>query len=286
MNDADDTREGLLRVARTRFAQDAGESGADLVATEEPLEIQVGGTPIAVVMRTPGHDLELAMGFLLTERIASDAGAIRAVHHESLTRDPAALDNVVRATLEGPPPDLERLRRNLFAGSSCGVCGKASIDQVLATAPPLGDDPARFEAADLYSMPDRLRAAQPLFDHTGGLHAAGLFDPAGRLLVTREDVGRHNAVDKVVGWAAREGRLPLGGHALLVSGRVSFEIVQKALAARIPLVAAVSAPSSLAVSLAEASGIAVVGFLRGKGLSVYGARQRVTDSAGSGATTE
>ncbi len=286
MSDTDDRREGLRQVERTRFAHDAAEPGADLVATEEPLEIQVGGAPIAVVMRTPGHDLELATGFLLTERIAPDAGAIRTVHHASLARDPAALDNVVRATLEGPPPDLERLRRNLFAGSSCGVCGKASIDQVLASAPPLGDDPARFEATALYPMPDRLRAAQPLFDHTGGLHAAGLFDAAGRLLVTREDVGRHNAVDKVVGWAAREGRLPLGGHALLVSGRVSFEIVQKALAARIPLVAAVSAPSSLAVSLAKASGIAVVGFLRGKGLSVYGAKQRVTGPAAFDPSTE
>jgi FdhD protein len=247
----------------------------DLVAHEEPLEIQLSGTPLAVLMRTPGHDLELVTGFVLTERVVESLAEVEAVRHCTDVRTPEAEDNVVRVTLRaGLRPDLERLRRNLFASSSCGVCGKATLENALATAPPL-DDPTRLRASLLTGLPGQLRAAQPVFDETGGLHAAGLFDSEGRLLVAREDVGRHNAVDKVVGWAARAGRLPLAGSVLVVSGRASFEIVQKALAARIPIVAAVSAPSSLAVSLAHAAGIALVGFLRGAGFNVYGARERI-----------
>jgi FdhD protein len=269
------TAEGVRCVERIRFDDAEAEATPDRVAHEEPLEIQVGGSALAVVMRTPGHDVELATGFLLTERVVAGLEQIESVHHRSQAPDPEAEDNVVRATLApGVALDLEALRRNLFASSSCGVCGKATLDNALATATPL-DDPARFEATRLYGLPGQLRAAQPAFDETGGLHAAALFDPAGRLLVAREDVGRHNAVDKVVGWAARAGRLPLAGHVLMVSGRVSFEIVQKALAARIPLVAAVSAPSSLAVSLAERAGIGLVAFLRGRSMSVYGRRQRI-----------
>jgi FdhD protein len=166
------------------------------------------------------------------------------------------------------------LRRNTFASSSCGVCGKASLDSALACAPPLADD-ARFPAAYFAGLPARLREAQRVFEATGGLHGAALFDARGEMLCVREDVGRHNAVDKLIGWAARAKRLPLCGCALLVSGRVSFEIVQKALAARVPAIAAVSAPSSLAVELAERAGIALVAFLRGERMSVYGARHRV-----------
>jgi FdhD protein len=269
------TSEGVREVGVTRFTNEGAEAARDRVAHEEPLEIQLGGASLAVVMRTPGHDLELVTGFLVTERVVDALADVEAVRHCSEARDPAAADNVVRATLRpGLRADLEKLRRNLFASSSCGVCGKATLENALATAPAL-DDATRVAASLLLGLPERLRAAQHVFDETGGLHAAGLFDTSGRLLVAREDVGRHNAVDKVVGWAARAGRLPLSGCVLVVSGRASFEIVQKALAARIPVVAAVSAPSSLAVSLAEAAGIALVGFLRGRGFNLYGARERI-----------
>jgi FdhD protein len=267
--------DGVRAVEIVRFAGASGAPARDRVAHEEPLEIQLGPVSLAVVMRTPGHDLELVTGFLVTERAIDSLADVEAVRHCSEAVDPAAEDNVVRVILApGVTPDLERLRRNLFASSSCGVCGKATLENALASAKPL-DDATRVPASFLHALPEQLRAAQRVFDETGGLHAAGLFDASGRLLVAREDVGRHNAVDKVIGWAARAGRLPLSGCALMVSGRASFEIVQKALAARIPIVAAVSAPSSLAVSLAEAAGIALVGFLRGGGFNVYGARERI-----------
>jgi len=266
--------EAVREVDVLRVADAHAVRARDRVALEEPLEIQLAGASLAVVMRTPGHDLELVTGFLVTERVVSSLADVEAVRHCS-DAAPEAEDNVVRVTLRaGVRPDLERLRRNLFASSSCGVCGKATLENALAAAPPL-DDATRLRASVLVELPARLRAAQPAFDETGGLHAAGLFDGDGRLLVAREDVGRHNAVDKVVGWAARAGRLPLTGASLVVSGRASFEIVQKALAARIPIVAAVSAPSSLAVTLAQESGIALVGFLRGRSFNVYGSRERI-----------
>lgn len=254
--------------------REAGES-SDQVAHEEPLAIQVHGASLAVLMRTPGHDAELVTGFLLTEGIVAGMDEVDSVRHGDQAPHPERADNLVRVRLRPARRlDLEALRRNLFATSSCGMCGKASLEQALASAPPL-DDPTRVQATWLPALPHHLRRAQPLFDATGGLHAAALFEAGGRLCVVREDVGRHNAVDKVVGWAAREGRLPLADHLLLVSGRISYEIVQKALAARCPLVAAVSAPSSLAVALAEASGIGLVGFLREGSFNVYGARERV-----------
>lgn len=247
----------------------------DLVVCEEPLEIQVSGTPVAVVMRTPGHDRELALGFVVTERVVAEVDEVAAVHHGSVEAEAAGSENVVRVHLRaGIAPDLERLRRNLFASSSCGICGKATLEQVLATAPPL-DDPTQIDAGLFGTLPERLRRGQAVFDETGGLHAAALFSPEGTLRVLREDVGRHNAVDKVVGWALERERLPLSGHLLLVSGRISFEVAQKALAARIPVVAAVSAPSSLAVELAEEARMTLVGFLRGDGFNVYGARDRI-----------
>ena len=269
------TGDAVREVEMLRVADAKTESARDRVAHEEPLEIQLGAAALAVVMRTPGDDVELVTGFLLTERVVESLADVESVRHCSEAADPEAEDNVVRVVLRpGVRTDLEKLRRNLFASSSCGVCGKATLENALATAAPL-DDPARIEASLLLALPERLRAAQRGFDETGGLHAAGLFDGAGQLLVAREDVGRHNAVDKVIGWAARAGRMPLAGHLLVVSGRASFEIVQKALAARIPIVAAVSAPSSLAVALAESAGIALIGFLRGRGFNVYGARARV-----------
>ncbi len=267
--------EAAERVPVSRFTFHRRVSADDSVAREEPLEIQIGASPIAVVMRTPGHDEELALGFLLTESVVNEMGDVASVRHCSIVTHPEAEDNVLRVTLrQGVELDLEALRRNLFTSSSCGICGKASIESAMRLAPPL-DDASVFRADYFYGLPERLREAQAVFSETGGLHAAGLFDPEGALLVAREDVGRHNAVDKVIGWAMREGRLPLAGHVLLVSGRISFEIVQKALAARVPVVAAVSAPTSLAVELAVATRMTLVGFLRGRGMNVYGMKRRV-----------
>jgi len=267
--------DSIRDVRMSRFADAACHPGTDRVVREEPLEIQIGPTPVAVVMRTPGADVELATGFLVTERVVERPEDVTSVRHCSLASDPEAADNVIRATLaDGVEVDWERLRRNLYASSSCGICGKATIENALASAPPL-DDPLRLPAEILYRLPERMRGAQSVFEATGGLHAAALFAGDGSLLALREDVGRHNAVDKLVGWAVREGRLPLAGHVLLVSGRVSYEIVQKALAARIPLLAAVSAPSSLALELAASAGITLVGFLRGRALNVYANRERV-----------
>jgi FdhD protein len=271
---AREASDAVSEVSRSRFGSAGAAHDADRVAREEPLEIQVNGAALAVVMRTPGDDLELAAGFLVTERIVASAAEIASLHHASAGEAERA-DNVVRATLaSGVAFDPERLRRNLFASSSCGVCGKASLEQALASAPPLADSSV-FSADFFRALPGRLREAQRVFDATGGLHGAALFDARGERLCVREDVGRHNAVDKVIGWAARAGRLPLAGCALLVSGRVSFEIVQKALAARVPAIAAVSAPTSLAVELAERAGVVLVAFLRGDTMSVYGARARI-----------
>lgn len=277
-DDAAQAAEGVRAVAVERWRDGAPRRDRDRVVHEAPLEIQLDGTTLAVLMRTPGHDLELALGFLLTEGAIPSPDALASLRHETVAPRAGALDNVVRATLRpGTGVDAERARRRLVASASCGVCGKASLEDALAVAPPL-DDPARFDAELLYELPARLRAAQRVFDATGGLHAAALFEPDGRLVVVREDVGRHNAVDKAIGFAAA-ARVPLAGHGLLVSGRVSFEIVQKALAARIPLVAAVSAPSSLAVRLAGAGGIALVGFLRGRSFNAYGCVERLRGGA-------
>lgn len=282
-NDSDDARahadephEGVVAVVVERHASGRTRGPEqDCVASEEPLEIQLGATPLAVLMRTPGADEELALGFLVTERVVASAAEVASIHPCSVVSRPEAEGNVVRVLLrEGVAVDFERLRRNLYASASCGICGKATLENVLEISPPL-DDPARFAPSFFVGLPERLRAAQAGFERTGGLHAAALVAPDGALLAVREDVGRHNAVDKVIGFAARGGQLPLAGHVLLVSGRISYEIAQKALAARIPVIAAVSAPSSLAVDLAEAAGIALVGFLRGGSFNVYGARERI-----------
>ena len=270
---------GSARVARVRFRAEHAEAVADAVAVEEPLEIQLGGAALAVVMRTPGHDEELALGFLVTERVVAAPEQVLSVRHCRAVADPDASENVLRVLLAaGVEVDLDALRRNLYASSSCGICGKATIANALVSAPPLEDE-SRFDAAFFSALPERLEAVQPAFAATGGLHAAGLFAPDGELLVVREDVGRHNAVDKVIGWALRAGRLPLAGHVLLVSGRISYELVQKALVARIPVLAAVSAPSSLAVELAESARLTLVGFLRGRSFNVYGERSRVRGGA-------
>jgi FdhD protein len=257
-----------LRRPVTRVDDGRALTRPDTLAVEEPLEIRVDGTPVSVTMRTPGHDLDLALGFLLTEAIVTKpsdvAGAV------------TCADNVVDASLRTPVPDLSP-RRNFFISSSCGMCGKASVDAVRTTsAYDVASDPLVVTPALLTSLPERLRGAQKVFDRTGGLHAAGLFDATGELLCLREDVGRHNAVDKVVGWALQEARLPLAGTVLQVSGRASFELVQKAVMAGIPMLAAVSAPSSLAVELADELGLTLVGFLRGKTFNVYTGEQRLS----------
>jgi FdhD protein len=250
----------------------------DTQAVEEPLEVRVDGRSMAVTMRTPGDDVDLAIGFLLTE------GLIRSGDDVSIARfcagstdDGVNTFNVLDVTLaDGVPAPAPSAERTFYTTSSCGVCGKASIDAIRTrTQWPVADDPLRLDPEVLISLPDRLRESQRMFERTGGLHAAGLFTPAGDLLCLREDVGRHNAVDKVIGWAAREGRLPLAGTVLQVSGRASFELVQKAVMAGIPMLAAVSAPSSLAVELAAESGMTLVGFLRGTSYNVYTGQQRL-----------
>jgi FdhD protein len=255
----------------------------DELAAEEPLEIRVGRSgpgrraPLAVTMRTPGHDLDLAMGFLLTEGVIGTASDVVTAQLCAGTDAPNTY-NVVDVVLDDavPPPETDP-SRNFYTTSSCGVCGKASIDAIRTRSRfSVADDPVTVPAAVLAGLPDTLRAAQRTFERTGGLHAAGLFTAAGELLVLREDVGRHNAVDKVVGWALREHRLPLTGHVLMVSGRASFELTQKAWMAGLPLLTAVSAPSTLAAELADEAGMTLVGFLRGRTMNVYTRPERVT----------
>ncbi|MDP9342055.1 MAG: formate dehydrogenase accessory sulfurtransferase FdhD [Actinomycetota bacterium] len=242
----------------------------DDLAAEEPLEIRLGGQAVAVTMRTPGHDTELAAGFLVTEGIvhAADVAGVRECRSEE--GDGGVADVVLRA---GAVPS-GGWQRNFYATSSCGVCGKASIEAVRVAAGSVGDGPM-VASGVLDSLPDRLREAQRVFDRTGGLHAAGLFRADGELALLREDVGRHNAVDKVAGRSALDGSLPLRDHILLVSGRASFEIMQKALMAGIPVVAAVSAPSSLAVRMARESNMTLVGFLRQGSFNVYAGAGRL-----------
>ena len=256
----------------TRVSRSGRSDEIDRITVEEPCEIRLGGDAVAVTMRTPGHDRELAAGFLHTEAIVAP-GEIATI---SACTDEDALnpENIVEV---GLVPGLEKERnweRNFYATSSCGVCGKASIDAVRVTRDRLRDA-TRFQLGAVTGAVPALRAAQATFDQTGGIHAAGLFTAAGELVVVREDVGRHNAIDKVVGWAYLNERLPLSGHMLVVSGRQSFEVVQKALVAGIPLVAGVSAASSLAVDLAVESGMTLLGFVRGEDCVVYSGAERL-----------
>jgi FdhD protein len=251
----------------------------DALAGEEPLELRVGGRSLAVTMRTPGADFDLAAGFLVSEGVISRTKDLAAMRYCSGVGDDGINEyNVIDLTLAvGVAPPDDSVARAFFTTSSCGLCGKASIDAVRTrSAFDVRNDPLRLAPSFLAPLPNRLRAAQKVFEKTGGLHAAALFDgESGDLLVLREDVGRHNAVDKVIGWALREGRLPLRGMILLVSGRASFELVQKAVMAGIPALCAVSAPSSLAVDLAQESGMTLIGFLRDPSMVVYAGTERV-----------
>ncbi|MBH1938231.1 formate dehydrogenase accessory sulfurtransferase FdhD [Streptomyces sp. AV19] len=268
------------RVVRIRNG--AVNARPDTLVAEEPLEIRLNGKPLAITMRTPGDDFALAAGFLVSEGVLGDAAELSNIVYCAGATSPDGGGNTynvvdVRLAPGVPVPDVN-LERNVYTTSSCGLCGKASLDAVRTTARwPLSDGPAplRLEPGLLAQLPDRLRAAQAVFDRTGGLHGAALFAPDGELLDVREDVGRHNAVDKLVGRALREGLLPLAGTVLLVSGRASFELAQKAVMAGIPVLAAVSAPSSLAVDLAAETGMTLVGFLRGASMNVYAGEERV-----------
>ncbi|MER5484819.1 formate dehydrogenase accessory sulfurtransferase FdhD [Streptomyces sp. NPDC002812] len=252
---------------------------ADTLVAEEPLEIRLNGKPLAITMRTPGDDFALAVGFLASEGVLASASDVRAVTYcEGAAEDGTNTYNVVNVQLAAgvPVPDIT-LERNVYTTSSCGLCGKASLDAVRTATrfPGLADDPVRVGARLLGELPDRLRAEQKVFERTGALHGAGLFSAGGELIDVREDVGRHNAVDKIVGRALQAGRLPLAGSVLLVSGRASFELAQKAVMAGIPVLAAVSAPSSLAVDLALESGLTLVGFLRGGDMNIYAGEERI-----------
>jgi FdhD protein len=265
----------ILTTQVTEWKDGAVRRVDDYLAGEEPLEMRAGRRSLGVTLRTPGNDVELVAGFLFSEGIISRREQLLSVKMGGASnRDSTSLHNVVRVRL-GLGAQLKKSARLFSAGSACGVCGKASIADVRRRGVRRPDPAARFDPATLCQLPDKLRAAQTLFGRTGGLHAAALFDAAGTLRVLREDIGRHNAVDKVIGWALLKGKVPLDGHVLLVSGRGGFEIVQKSLVAGIPLLASVSAPSSLAVQLARELGQTLVGFLRGRRFIIYAGEERL-----------
>ncbi|OEV04163.1 formate dehydrogenase accessory sulfurtransferase FdhD [Streptomyces oceani] len=278
------------RVVRIRDG--AVSERPDTLAGEEPLEIRLNGRPLAITMRTPGEDFALAVGFLVSEGVLAKASDVTSIAYCAGTgEDGSNTYNIVDVRLapEVPEPDIS-LERSVYTTSSCGLCGKTSLDAVRTrTRWPLPEDGPTTPSLDpsvLALLPDRLRAAQRVFDRTGGLHAAALFTPDGEMLGVREDVGRHNAVDKLVGHALREGQLPHTDALLMVSGRASFELVQKAVMAGIPALAAVSAPSSLAVDLAAETGMTLVGFLRGSSMNVYAGARRLTGIAEPAETAE
>lgn len=268
------SRSGVVR----RFRREGlNRPRSEVLATEEPFEIRLNaeGQEIkaTITMRTPGNDFELAVGFLYAESVLAGKDDFYAVRYCQPQNEQQY--NVVTVDLSGSMPDTATLDRNFYSNSGCGVCGKASLDQLAITGvPPLGEGP-KLSLELILSLPERLKKGQKLFAKTGGVHAAGLFDAEGKLLAVREDVGRHNALDKLVGWALLQDRLPLTDHMILVSGRASYELVQKALRAGAGVLCAVSAPSSLAVDLAARFGMTLVGFLRDESFNVYTGEQRV-----------
>jgi FdhD protein len=263
-----------VRHPIVRWSGETFSRQVDTLAAEEPLEIRLDGEPLTITMRTPGDDFDLVTGFLLAEGVIAAASDLRDLRYCTAGDDNYNVVDVrLAAGVEAPD-----LTRNFLTTSACGVCGKSSIEDLAKRARwDVADDPVRLEPTMLAALPDTLRQAQKVFSRTGGLHAAGLFDASGELQCLREDVGRHNAVDKVVGHCVREGLLPLRGHVLLVSGRASFELTQKAWMAGIPVLAAVSAPSSLAVSLAAEAGLTLIGFLRSPSMNVYTRPDRVSN---------
>lgn len=273
---------GMSRIAARRRVTrvtvgEAPRRRADFLAVEEPLEIRVGGRALTVTMRTPGSDVELAAGFLVSEGVIHRAEHLAAAIHCASDGEENTYNVLDVALAPGVAPPDPSVERNFYTTSSCGVCGKASIEAVATVSRyAVDEDPLRIAPELLAGFPDALRAGQAVFERTGGLHAAALFDGVtGEMLVLREDVGRHNAVDKVIGWALQNERLPARGCVLMVSGRASFELTQKALMAGIPMLAAVSAPSSLAAELASDAGLTLVGFLRGPSMVVYSREDRL-----------
>jgi len=255
----------VMNVDMTHWQGNEAEQREDHLTVEEPLEVRLDQRSLAVIMRTPGHDHELAMGFLLSEGVIRQPDDILSIE-DAVEADGLPLPNVVNVVLR---QGGQREERHFAVSASCGLCGKNSIADLMVSTPPLEMDDVRIPASVIYTLPAQLRAAQAVFTHTGGLHAAGLFTHAGELLLLREDVGRHNAVDKLIGHGLLHGTLPYSRHILMVSGRTSFEIIQKALLARIPCIAAISAPSSLAVELADQAGVTLIGFLRERAINVY-----------------
>ncbi|HSO94184.1 MAG TPA: formate dehydrogenase accessory sulfurtransferase FdhD [Candidatus Dormibacteraeota bacterium] len=262
-------------VRVSRYGELEGSRTEDQLAAEEPLELRVNGVPLTVMMRTPGHDLALVLGFLSGEGIIRRAADVTRMTLVPNGEHPH-LENVLGVELAGSAPGVDaRWQRNFVSATSCGLCGVSTIDAIHRTAPPLAVSDWWVSPDVLYGLEGKLRAEQSVFERTGGLHACGLFTLEGEPIVVREDIGRHNAVDKVIGFAVEQDLLPLDRYILMVSGRTSFEIVQKALQARIPILASVSAPSSLARDLAQASNQTLIGFLRGRHLNVYAGRMRV-----------
>ncbi|GII58260.1 sulfurtransferase FdhD [Planotetraspora thailandica] len=275
---------GRVTVQRRilRLRDSAVSRRVDALAAEEPLEIRLNGKALTITMRTPGDDFDLAAGFLVSEGVIGSAAEIDTIRYcAGATVDGENTYNVLDVRLApGVTPPAVSLERNFYTTSSCGVCGKASLEAVRTVARwEVSGDPVRLEPGLIAMLPDRLRAAQRVFDRTGGLHGAGLFTASGETLCVREDVGRHNAVDKLLGWAARGGRLPLTSTVLMVSGRASFELVQKAVMGGIPVLAAVSAPSSLAVELAAERGLTLLGFVRGSSMNAYTGEERLAGVA-------
>ena len=270
--------ERVMQLPVTHWQDNEQQQREEHLTVEEPLEIRLDGRSLAVIMRTPGHDHELACGFLFSEGIIKSRDDIVSIE-DAADADGLPLANVVDIALRSSPTtgttDAPAFQRHFAVSASCGLCGKNSIADLLCNVPPLTIDDARIPATTIYNLTMQLRAHQDVFSHTGGLHAAGLFTNTGELTLLREDVGRHNAVDKLVGHGLLHYALPYTQHILLVSGRTSFEIIQKALLARIPCIAAISAPSSLAVELADTSGITLIGFLRDHAMNVYTHSERI-----------
>jgi FdhD protein len=265
-------RKNTAQVQVITLDDDRSQSRGDVVAVEEPLEIRIGKESVAVTMRTPGNDFELAAGFLFTEGIVKKTADIRKIAY--CDADPQEYNVVTIRLGDEVKFDAKRLERHFFTTSACGVCGKAALESIRVRAAPIQGD-FTISTDMLFSLDAKLRKTQSVFEKTGALHAAGLFDENGELLSMREDVGRHNGVDKVIGAMLLENKLPLDRHVLMVSGRSSFEIMQKALVARIPIVASVGGPSSLAVDLANDFGMTLVSFLRGRRCNIYAGKQRI-----------
>jgi len=271
--------ERVMNVQVTHWKEYIQEQLEDHVTVEEPFEVRVNHRSLAVIMRTPGHDSELAMGFLFTERVIQQAEDVRSIE-EAMDVDGLPLANVVNVDLhpkkqQSSFTQVDLFERRFAVSASCGLCGKNSIDDLMLTVPPLKVEDLSITISCIYELTRQLRFGQDVFTHTGGLHAAGLFTSTGELCLLREDVGRYNAVDKIIGYGLLHNTLPYSRHILVVSGRTSYEIIQKALLARIPCIAAISAPSSLAVELADQAGITLIGFLRDHTMNVYTHPERI-----------